>query len=239
MGTGASKADGSPLAELKAGWVLQYESSPVKYASASSLVVIKQADGGKVLALAFQASEAAHEGDRTQHLRLMLSRDAGETWSESKAVMWGAVPLWNPALHYDAGAGVGWRVMQGREHGRALCVVSAPVAALLAHCSAAWCIMQRCSCNAAVHPAALPLLRSSPAPVHVPAPTVQHLSPHLCAPHPSSPLQPPAGCSCFTASRASRCRQAATSSTLSAPTWATAGPSPSSFTATKQVSRGS
>ncbi|PSC75556.1 BNR Asp-box repeat [Micractinium conductrix] len=102
MGTGASKADGSPLAELKAGWVLQYESSPVKYASASSLVVIKQADGGKVLALAFQASEAAHEGDRTQHLRLMLSRDAGETWSESKAVMWGAVPLWNPALHYDA-----------------------------------------------------------------------------------------------------------------------------------------
>ncbi len=101
MGAGSSK-DGGPLAELNFSWVLKYAESRFKYASSSSLVVIDKA-GAKLLALAYQAAEAAHEGDRGQHLRFALSRDGGNTWSESKCVMWGAAPLWSPTLHYDAG----------------------------------------------------------------------------------------------------------------------------------------
>ncbi|KAL4445290.1 hypothetical protein ABPG77_011115 [Micractinium sp. CCAP 211/92] len=103
MGAGSSK-DGGPLAELNFSWVLKYAESRFKYASSSSLVVIDKA-GAKLLALAYQAAEAAHEGDRGQHLRFALSRDGGNTWSESKCVMWGAAPLWSPTLHYDAGSG--------------------------------------------------------------------------------------------------------------------------------------
>lgn len=96
---------GGALAELKSSWVLQYGSSPFKYASASSLVVIKKANGSAtpLLALAYQASEEAYEGSRGQHLRFALSKDGGDTWADSKCVMWGPAPLWNPVLHYDAG----------------------------------------------------------------------------------------------------------------------------------------
>lgn len=119
MGAGSSK-DGGPLAELTFSWVLKYADSALKYASSSSLVVIEKA-GAKLLALAYQAAEAAHEGDRGQHLRFALSRDGGSTWSESKCVMWGAAPLWSPTLHYDAGGhragAAGQRLRQWRFRG--------------------------------------------------------------------------------------------------------------------------
>jgi hypothetical protein len=100
----ADKGSGA-LAELKTSWVLEYGSSPFKYASASSLAVIKKVNGSAtaLLALAYQASEESHEGSRGQHLRFTLSKDGGDTWGESKCVMWGSAPLWNPVLHYDAG----------------------------------------------------------------------------------------------------------------------------------------
>lgn len=118
MGAGSSK-DGGPLAELTFSWVLKYAESALKYASSSSLVVIDKA-GTKLLTCAFQAAEAAHEGDRRQHLRFTLSRDGGNSWSESKCVMWGAAPLWSPTLHYDAGrhiAGAGRPCQQRRFKG--------------------------------------------------------------------------------------------------------------------------
>ena len=81
---------------------------PLKYASGSSLVVIRRGDGSKWLALVFQAGEAAYEGSRSQHLRFTVSKDGGETWGPSRAVMWGAAPLWSPALHHDAGEPAWW-----------------------------------------------------------------------------------------------------------------------------------
>ncbi|PRW44584.1 BNR Asp-box repeat [Chlorella sorokiniana] len=103
MGAGYSSGKGdSPLADLKFSWALRYADSPVKYASSSSLAVIKRGDGSKWLALAYQASDTPHEGSRGQHLRFALSKDGGETFAPSKAVMWGATPLWSPSLHYDA-----------------------------------------------------------------------------------------------------------------------------------------
>lgn len=104
MGASGSK-DGGPLAELSSSWVLKYAETAFKYASGSSLAVIKRPDGSKVLAVAYQAAEAAYEGDRAQHLRFALSSDGGVTWGESTCVMWGAAPLWNPILHYDAATG--------------------------------------------------------------------------------------------------------------------------------------
>jgi hypothetical protein len=106
MGAGMS-ADkgGGALAELKSSWLLQYEGSPFKYACGASLAAIKKANGGAtpLLALAYQASEEGYEGSRAQHLRFTTSKDGGESWEESKCVMWGPAPLWNPTLHYDAG----------------------------------------------------------------------------------------------------------------------------------------
>ena len=102
MGAAASKggAAGGPLADLKHAWVLKYaDSESIKYASDCSLAVIKASSGDKVLALAYQASSAAHEGSRGQHLRFALSKDGGETWGDSKCVMFGAAPLWGPSLH--------------------------------------------------------------------------------------------------------------------------------------------
>lgn len=106
MGAGQSADKGSPLAELKSSWALKYADSTIKYASGSSLALIRQSNGSStpVLALAYQASEEAHEGSRSQHIRFVVSKDGGETWAPSKCVMWGAAPLWNPSLHYDAGS---------------------------------------------------------------------------------------------------------------------------------------
>jgi hypothetical protein len=107
MGAGMSADKGAgSLAELKTTWVLQYASSEIKYASGSSMAVIKKAANGSatpVLAFAFQSSTEAHEGSKSQHLRFTTSKDGGETWADSKCVMWGPAPLWNPILHYDAG----------------------------------------------------------------------------------------------------------------------------------------
>ncbi|KAI3428719.1 hypothetical protein D9Q98_007543 [Chlorella vulgaris] len=108
MGAGMSADKGAgSLAELKTTWVLQYASSEIKYASGSSMAVIKKAANGSatpLLALAFQSSTEAHEGSKSQHLRFTTSKDGGETWADSKCVMWGPAPLWNPILHYDAGS---------------------------------------------------------------------------------------------------------------------------------------
>lgn len=82
----------------------------VKYASSSSLAVIRRADGSKWLALAYQASDQPYEGSRSQHLRFSLSKDGGETFSPGKPVMWGAAPLWSPSLHHDAGEGRAWKI---------------------------------------------------------------------------------------------------------------------------------
>lgn len=108
MGAGMSAAkEGGALAELKSSWALEYANSPYKYACGSSLVVIKKANGAAtpLLALAYQASQEAYEGSRTQHLRFTTSKDGGETWTENKCVMWGPAPVWNPCLHYDAASG--------------------------------------------------------------------------------------------------------------------------------------
>ncbi len=78
----------------------------IKYASSSSLAVIRRGDGSKWLALAYQASDTAYEGSRGQHIRFALSKDGGETFAPSRAVMWGAAPLWSPSLHHDAGEGM-------------------------------------------------------------------------------------------------------------------------------------
>lgn len=126
MGAGGSK-DGGPLAEVAFSWVLKYADSAFKYASSSSVAVIKQQDGSKLLAVAYQAAEVSHEGDRTQHLRFALSRDGGESWTESKCVMWGAAPLWNPTLHYDAGKRAGG--VAGGGSGQASWVLRGPGAA--------------------------------------------------------------------------------------------------------------
>lgn len=66
---------------------------------------MRRADGSKWLALAYQAADVAYEGSRGQHLRFALSKDGGETFTPSRAVMWGAVPLWSPSLHHDPGEG--------------------------------------------------------------------------------------------------------------------------------------
>ena len=102
MGAGYSADKGGPLAELSSSWVLKYADSATKYASGSSLCVIKRGEGPKQLALCYQASDAAVEGSRQQHLRFALSKD-GENFGPSKCVMWGPAPLWNPTMHYDAG----------------------------------------------------------------------------------------------------------------------------------------
>lgn len=65
--------------------------------------MIKRGDGSKWLALAYQASDVAYEGSGGQHLRFAISKDGGETFSPSRAVMWGAAPLWSPSLHHDIG----------------------------------------------------------------------------------------------------------------------------------------
>ena len=75
----------------------------IKYASSSSLAVIRRGDGSKWLALAYQASDKPYEGSRSQHLRFSLSKDGGETFSPGKPIMWGAAPLWSPSLHHDPG----------------------------------------------------------------------------------------------------------------------------------------
>lgn len=99
---------------------------PVKYASASSLAVIKRPDGARWLALAYQASEdSAYEGSRGQHVRFALSKDGGESWGASTAVAWGVAPIWSPSLHYDAGAC--WR----RWHCRCCCCSRASAVLLL------------------------------------------------------------------------------------------------------------
>ena len=102
MGAGYSADKGGPLAELSSSWVLKYADSATKYASGSSLCVIKRGEWPKQLALCYQASDAAVEGSRQQHLRFALSKD-GENFGPSKCVMWGPAPLWNPTMHYDAG----------------------------------------------------------------------------------------------------------------------------------------
>lgn len=83
---------------------LRPHTQPVKYASSSSLAVIKRGDGSKWLALAYQAAAVPYEGSRGQHICFALSKDGGETFSPSRPVMWGVGPLWSPSLHHDAGA---------------------------------------------------------------------------------------------------------------------------------------
>ena len=85
--------------KIKSDWLLHYEDSLVKYASHASLETFTQ-DGVTLLALAYQASEAPHEGSSNQHLRFALSNDGGQSWTATRVVMWGIGPIWSPVLFY-------------------------------------------------------------------------------------------------------------------------------------------
>jgi predicted neuraminidase len=84
---------------VKTEWLLQFEDSLVKYASNASLETFSQ-DGTTFLALAYQASEAPHEGSSNQHIKFQLSKDGGHTWTATRVVMFGLGPIWSPVLFY-------------------------------------------------------------------------------------------------------------------------------------------
>jgi hypothetical protein len=99
MGAGISTNNGS-LAESRQLWLLQHRESSIKYASSSSIECFDHG-GVKLLALAYQASEAAQECSPSQHIRYQISKDGGETWSASRVVVWGLGPSWSPILFFD------------------------------------------------------------------------------------------------------------------------------------------
>lgn len=97
MGQGQS----TQLAQIKYSWIVRLSESPLTYASHASLESFEHA-GNKVLAVAYHAAtDASHEGARSQHLRFALSRDGGESWAPSTVVAFGGMPVWNPVLFFD------------------------------------------------------------------------------------------------------------------------------------------
>lgn len=96
----AQSSQNSGLAQISYLWLLQHRDAVIKYASGSSLEAFEQG-GTKLLALAYQASEASCECSPDQHIRFQLSKDGGETWTASKVVVWGLGPCWAPVLFFD------------------------------------------------------------------------------------------------------------------------------------------
>jgi len=99
MGAAVSSLGVAQQPDVKSEWLLQFEDSIVKYATNASLETFVQ-EGVTFLAVAYQASEAPHEGSVNQHLRFQLSKDGGHTWTSTRVVMWGLGPIWSPVLFY-------------------------------------------------------------------------------------------------------------------------------------------
>lgn len=74
MGASLSSHATNQQPDVSLTWLLHYADSAVKYASYASLETFTK-DGTKLLALAFQASDAPHECSQQQHLRFALSKD--------------------------------------------------------------------------------------------------------------------------------------------------------------------
>jgi len=100
MGASLSSHQGNSLADVHRLWLLQHRESSIKYASSSSIETFEHGST-QLLALAYQASQAAHECSTDQHIRFQISKDGGETWSASRVVVWGLGPCWSPVLFYD------------------------------------------------------------------------------------------------------------------------------------------
>lgn len=74
MGGTLSSQSAHQKAETKFNTLLHYADSAIKYANYSTLETFTT-DGVKMLALAYQASEAPHACSQNQHLRFALSKD--------------------------------------------------------------------------------------------------------------------------------------------------------------------
>jgi len=85
---------------VRHSWLHRHDGDDISYAHMAMLEAFTAPGGEALLAGAFQASGAGCEGAEAQHLRFCLSRDGGESWEPSVALMWGLQALWSPVLHF-------------------------------------------------------------------------------------------------------------------------------------------
>lgn len=74
---------------VRHSWLHRHDGNNISYAHMAMLEAFTAPGGEALLAGAFQASGAGCEGAEAQHLRFCLSRDGGESWEPSVALMWG------------------------------------------------------------------------------------------------------------------------------------------------------
>lgn len=74
MGATLSSQGAVQNPEIKESWLLSHSDSDLKHAHNATIEAYRK-DGCQILALAFQASEAAYEGSPTQHIRFAVSKD--------------------------------------------------------------------------------------------------------------------------------------------------------------------
>lgn len=74
MGATLSSPGAVQNPEIKESWLLSHSDSALKHAHNATIEAYTK-DGCQLLALAFQASEAAYEGSPSQHIRFAVSKD--------------------------------------------------------------------------------------------------------------------------------------------------------------------
>jgi len=74
MGATLSSLGAGQNPEIKESWLLSLSDSDLKHAHNATIEAYTK-DGCQILALAFQASEAAYEGSPSQHIRFAVSKD--------------------------------------------------------------------------------------------------------------------------------------------------------------------
>lgn len=99
MGAVLSSYHSPSSSDIKHSWILEFSDSSLNYANCTSLETFVK-DDIKYLALAYQASDYDYECSPGQCIRFQFSKD-GETFTNSRTVLWGLTPLWSPVLHFD------------------------------------------------------------------------------------------------------------------------------------------